>query len=286
LLEADGLEEERGWLEQTWGFDYGLPVEHSIRLRKIAPPVLPPAPPVIAPLIRAEVAYVYAEPWLWLGTGKAGCRVRWDGSEVEVWGSSSGYNMPLYLGIVEALRALGWVPLHGAALIEADSAVFYTAKSGTGKTTTMLSALLAGQRPVTEDTAILDARSGMLYGLDRGLNLLPDTYQRFKQALPEPSHLDPVTGKRFIPFAALGHALKPARLRRVVQLSRDLSQPSQWSTLSPVQASLALWEATGVPLIPQSQVRTNAALSALLRHLEFKHLRIGNTPLFEPVSWA
>lgn len=284
LLEVEGLEASQAWLLETWGFDYDLPTKHLFHLREITQPTFPPDKPQIAPLIRGEVAYLYAEPYLWLGTAEGGCRLHREGKLLEVWGSPSAHRMPLYLGIIEALRAMGWIPLHGAALAEGESATLYTARSGTGKTTTLLTGLLQGQQIVSEDMAVLNAESGMLFGLDRGLHLLSDTLERFKHALPTPTAQDPATGKWFIPFSALKHHPSPAQLRRVVQLIRDLSQPSQWTSLSVLQASLVLWEATGVPLIPESQHHTNRVLTGLVRGLEFRCLRIGNTPLFELVG--
>lgn len=268
------------WLRAHWRFEHEVEdAGFGISLEPCPPPRdLPPAnaPPVRAPGIELPCRVLGREHWL-IGGPRAGVRLhlRTDGSDIAFWGEEPA---ALFVALYESLRASGLVPLHASVLARDGQATALAARSGTGKSSTLVQALAAGWQPIAEDFAWLEPDSLRLFGWDRGVHLWPDARRRFAPDLP--GWLPGPDGKLFLPWEALGEpGPRAARLTAVALLERDPARPSAWQPLPPRDAVRALWEAIGVPLSETSRRAVAALLPVLLPRIHLRRLVLGRTPL-------
>ena len=280
-LRADGLSPALGaWLRAHWRFDHEVEdAGFGIILQPCPPPRgLPPAtdPPVRAPGIELPCRVLGESHWL-IGDERAGVRLelRADGSGIAFWGDEPA---ALFAALYESLRASGLVPLHASVLARDGEATALTARSGTGKSSTLVQAIRAGWRPVAEDFAWLEPESLRIFGWDRGVHLWPDARRRFAPELS--GWTEGPDGKLFLPWDALTEPRpRAARLAAVALLERDPARPSAWEPLPPREAVRALWEAIGVPLSGTSRRAVGTLLPALLSRIHLRRLVLGSTPL-------
>ncbi len=296
-LRADGLSPALdAWLRSHWQFDHE--VEDAGFLITLqccpAPRDWSPAtaPPVRAPGVELPCHVVGDGHWR-IGDADAGVRLRLHGggSEIAFWGAEP--SPALFVALYESLRASGLVPLHASVLARDGEATALTARSGTGKSTTLVRAIRAGWEPIAEDFAWLEPGSLRLFGWDRGVHLWPDARQRFAAGLQGWSQGP--DGKLFLPWEALGEPRpRVARLGTLALLDRDDTRPSAWEPLPPATPSAPsgkpsaspspLPRATRYPLSsPPSSPASGCAgwSSAAARSPSDTHLRV-SVSLCEP----
>lgn len=289
-LEAVGTSPRLGaWLSDAWRFD-----EYEVQDARFTISLEPASPPSgargrIAPPVRApgiELPCLVLEENLWeIGGPRAGVRLGLGprGSHIAFWGADDpGHDAILYpalfTALYESLRASGLVPLHASVIEREGEATALVARSGTGKSSTLVQAIRAGWRPIAEDFAWLEPGSHRLFGWDRGVHLWPEARQRF--AADRSGWSQGSDGKLFLPWDALGESRpRTARLRTFALLVRDAARTSAWEPLPARDAVRALWEAIGVPLSDTSRHAVAALLPDLLSRLRARRLILGNTPL-------
>lgn len=212
----------------------------------------------------------------WFGTPESGMRFRFeDGiSKLEWWGTEIPFNA-LFIGICEGLRLSGLVSLHASIAAKNGLATAFLGPSGRGKTTTLLRASIAGWQIVAEDFSWLIPETMLLYGFDRGLRLLPDTANIFKQHHPDIELLEMIGGKYVVPYEQLGLQRQVVKLERLAVLERNPSATSSWQALPKREGALALWEANGVPFTPDAQHFVSSTIPKLLTKLKLETLVLG-----------
>jgi hypothetical protein len=271
----------RDWLHAHWHFpEHALPAHpFTLRLRELDAP--PPGAPSGGHAERAripgrEIAYVRKGSTWWMGSAAAGVRMTLDdaGSRLEAWGAGDRSLYPaLFVALAESLRAGGLVPLHAAVAAGPEGATAFVARSGTGKSTTLLRLARAGWTPMAEDFAWLDPATLRVYGWDRSVHLWPAGRDAF--AADVEGWRPAADGKLFLPFTAFApDGPRSGPLVRVALLTRTDAEPAGWAPLPPRQAVRALWEAAGVPLSPWGQAVTEACVPRLLR-LPLLRLNLG-----------
>lgn len=289
-LQATGLPAAvEAWLRSNWEFEEYRVAESpfTILLRagvRAESAESTPAAPVRLPGVELPCRAVGASGWEIGGpAGGASLELRPTGSSIEMWGAkheagAAALYPALFVALCESLRASGLVPLHASVVARQGRATAFLARSGTGKSSTLLHAVRAGWQPIAEDFAWLEPESLQVYGWDRGVHLWPDARARFA---PEGSAWTPgPDGKLFLPWEALeGTAPRVARLERIALLVRDATLPSAWEPLPPRDAVRALWEAAGVPLWGVSRAEVARRIPHLLKRIESCRLTLGHTPL-------
>ncbi|WP_045233997.1 hypothetical protein [Deinococcus pimensis] len=179
------------------------------------------------------------------------------------------------LGVKEALRVSGLVPLHAAATRSARGVTLYLGPSGAGKSTTMLRALRAGALPVAEDFVWCDAATFTAYGWDRELRLLPGSLA----FLPDGLDVDALTlhpdGKRAVSYGSVAPegAGRAGPVSRVVVLRPEAGDPTAEAGPATRTLALALWEAAGFPLDAGAQRVTADFISRLGPRVQFESAR-------------
>jgi hypothetical protein len=212
---------------------------------------------------------------VWLGGASGGVRFELleVGLNVQAWGSGQQAEL-LHLAIAEGLRASGLISLHSSIAARDGLAIAFLGPSGRGKTTTLLRALEAGFVPTCEDFAWCDPVTLEVFGFDRGLRLLPDTAEVFKQLFgvtPSVWQVD----KWFVPYSSLGLERRAVRLAVLAVLERDPDGRTGFENLSKRDAALALWEASGMPILRLVQDRVSQQVAGMVAQLEVRRLRLG-----------
>ena len=190
----------------------------------------------------------------------------------------------LKIMVAEALRVSGLLPLHAAVASKDGETCAFFGPSGTGKSTTVLRAIAAGWTAMAEDFVWVDPDTAQVYGWDRGIRLLPESFVALPPevaAQPWPQHAD---GKYWLPFSALqGHQMsfepQARALTQLALLDRRADLPSQWSELPRRAALQLLWEAAGLAVTDLAVQRTGRQIAALLPKVKPLRLVLGSTPL-------
>lgn len=267
------------WLRASWHFagHDAPPVAFSISLEPAAAPgVRFTDAPARMPGIEIPCLAVGADAWL-LGDERGGVRleIRERESRIGMWGSGEMLRPALFVALYESIRASGLVPLHASVIAGGGAATALMARSGTGKSSTLVQAMRAGWLPVAEDFAWLDPDSLRLYGWDRGVHLWPDARERFAPDLQGWTMAG--DGKLFHPWSTSG--ARAARLETIALLVRDPASPSRWDDLPPREAVRALWESIGVPLSPRSRDELSRLIPGLLGRVRTRRLVLGEGAL-------
>jgi hypothetical protein len=217
-------------------------------------------------------------------TGDAGAGLRLElgreAARLLVWGGAEGGDADLYhglyVGLSEALRASGLVPLHAAVARRGHDTMAWLGASGIGKSTTLLFAVEAGWSPIAEDLCWLEPETLRVHGWDRGVRCRPDTLDRF---FPRWKGGEAAAdGKQLITYEHLGAGQpRTGTLTRLAVLGQDATAPSRWDPVNPREVVKALWEATGVPLGEWTR-ELGAAAVARLSRVPVARLVLGNTP--------
>jgi hypothetical protein len=267
------------WLRSAWHFaeHEAAPVSFSISLEPASPPdVRFTGAPVRMPGIELPCLAVGENAWL-IGSARGGVRLELlDGeSRIGMWGSEEVLHPALFVALYESVRASGLVPLHASVIARDGAATALMARSGTGKSSTLVQAMRDGWLPIAEDFAWLEPDTLRLHGWDRGVHLWPDARERFAPDLR--GWTMGSDGKLFHPWSTSG--ARAARLETIALLVRDPASPSRWDDLTPREAVRALWEAIGVPLSPRSRDEVSRLIPALLARVRTRRLVLGNTAL-------
>lgn len=228
----------------------------------------------------------------WRGAG-VGVRLALDGpsARIRAWGMAepaADATAALHLALCEALRASGLLALHAAVARPPGArggATALLARSGVGKSTTLLRLRDAGWTPLAEDLSWVEPRSGTLYGWDRGVHLWPGTIEAFLPGLADrPWRVGP-DGKLFLSYEDLGVAgPRSASLTRIAPLTRAPHGEGRWESLTAAEGVRALWESAGVPLLPAAQAATSAWIASMVKHVPIQRLRVGQGKLPETVG--
>jgi hypothetical protein len=198
---------------------------------------------------------------------------------LQLTGSAARGGGALMVAMLEALRVTGLIPLHASIAANDGEATAFIGASGRGKTTTLITALTRGFTPICEDFALLEPISHQVFGLDRGLRCLPDTFERLRAHFPHLEDQQIVRGKRFVPYESIAPRAWSANLKRFWMLERDLNAPTRIEPLPPSQRVMALFTASGAPLLEAGREFTSSQFSRLSRELEIQRLWLGNTPI-------
>ena len=190
----------------------------------------------------------------------------------------------LKIMVAESLRISGLLPLHAAVACKDGETCAFFGPSGTGKSTTVLRAIAAGWTALAEDFVWVDPDTAQVYGWDRGIRLLPESFVALPPevaAQPWPQHAD---GKYWLPFTALqGHRMlfesQGRALTQLALLERRADLPSAWSDLPRRAALQLLWEAAGLAVTTLAVQRTGGQIAVLLPKVKPLRLVLGSTPL-------
>jgi hypothetical protein len=204
-------------------------------------------------------------------------------SDIRYWHAESvspAFWENLQIALTEAVRASGLVSFHASVIARDGRAITFTGPSGTGKSTLLLEATVAGWTPIAEDLAWLDPSTHMIYGWDRGVRVLPDTRRRYAPSFARARWRPGGAGKSFVAYDELdASGTRSGKLGLVVRLERDPAAETLLEELSPRSAVKVLWEAAGVPLSDPVRRVSAARLSELLAWVRVRNLRLGNAPV-------
>jgi hypothetical protein len=125
------------------------------------------------------------------------------GAKLTFFGSSQGLSSCVMVGMIEAIRASGLLPMHTSIAARDGVGTAFTGESGRGKTTTLIHSIKAGFSPICEDFAWLEPNSLEVFGCDRGLRCLPDTLERVKSFFPDVKPIAFEVDKHLVPFEQL-----------------------------------------------------------------------------------
>ncbi len=226
-----------------------------------------------------DIALLNGSTWITLDENAVQLELLPTGAILTTYGSSQGLMQCMMVGMIEAIRASGIIPMHTSMASKNGIGTAFTGESGRGKTTTLIHSVKAGFSPICEDFAWLEPNSLQVFGCDRGLRCLPDTLERVKTLFPNIEPIAFETDKHLVPFEQLAPRVWSCRLERLWTLERDLSQPTRLEPLAPAQSVMALYGATGVPLTAETRAQSSLYMASLSKRLEIKRLHIGNTAL-------
>jgi hypothetical protein len=279
------------WFERLWVFpEYRrfFPNAHPFTLHLTAvnasvPEVSSVKKPSVELLVLGEHCPVVTESEnsFRFGDESAGCVLELEDQSavIRIWGldftHSARARAALFATMIEALTASGLVCIHAAIASRKARAWAMLGPSGRGKSTTLLRAIQSGWRALAEDMSWFDPDSGLLYGWDRGLRLLPDSTEHLRAWKPELEGDVQLDDKRFVPFDALGGTDRPSSLERLVLLERDDREHSVWERIDRTTLAVALWDAIGLPFSPRSQRTVSAAMTRLASSIEGWRLILG-----------
>jgi hypothetical protein len=201
------------------------------------------------------------------------------GAKLTLYGVSQGLSACVMVGMIEAVRASGLLPMHTSIAAKNGIGTAFTGESGRGKTTTLIYSIKAGFSPICEDFAWLEPNSLEVFGCDRGLRCLPDTLERVKSFFPDVKPIAFEVDKHLVPFEQLAARVWSCHLERLWTLERDLTKPTRLEVLPAAQCVMALYGATGVPLTAQTRALSSLHMASLAKRLEIQRLHIGNTAL-------
>lgn len=189
------------------------------------------------------------------------------------------------LALVELQRLSGWLPLHAATVARLDrtdrgaghqesvhqetghsEAVSITGVSGAGKSTAALRLAGAGHTVLAEDQTWVHAASMRVTGLDRFLRTYADSLERFAPHLRAQAQGTDSYGKLLLPLTPPGEL---AQLTEAPQL-RTLLVFGLPDTPTTAEKVRAVWECSGVPLLPRTRQSSAQAVSELMRQLNIQ----------------
>lgn len=161
------------------------------------------------------------------------------------------------LALSELQRWAGWLPLHAATVARGGQAVSITGVSGAGKSTAALRLLGAGWTVLAEDQTWVHPTSLSVIGLDRFLRTYTDSLERFAPQLATQVQGQDAYGKQMLPLSAPSG---PNHLRGLLMFGLPERIPA-------AAVVRAVWECTGVPLLPATRSVSAQAVGQLLRGL-------------------
>ena len=168
------------------------------------------------------------------------------------------------LGTTEICRASGWMTVHAAAYVTQEGRCrLVLGRSGAGKSTRVIHAVLQGASFLGEDRVWLRGSDLQLMPRDDAIRLLPDACARLglRQSLLQCRDPD---GKVRISLATLGIAAARPRAVDDIELLVERGGEVAGETEGRLQLLQALWEAIGRPFMPQARPACEAAVSRLL----------------------
>jgi hypothetical protein len=226
-----------------------------------------------------NIATLENSTWITLEENAVQLELNNAGAKLTLHGSNVGLMQCVMVGMIEAIRASGIIPMHTSIASQNGIGTAFTGESGRGKTTTLIHSLKAGFLPICEDFAWLEPHSLQVFGCDRGLRCLPDTLERVKNLFPNIEPIAFEVDKHLVPFEQLAPRAWQCRLERLWTLERDLTKPTHLEPLPAAQRVMALYGATGVPLTAQTRALSVQHMASLAKRLEIQCLQIGNTVL-------
>lgn len=218
-----------------------------------------------------------------LNTGSLQTHIEESRITITLCGTITSMAMPIWMSVGESIRLDGLIPFHASAIARAGRCAMLIAPSKTGKSTTLVTAALAGYLPVGEDMIWVDPATREVHSSDGEIRLWPDSMRRFSAYFPTATQRP--DGKFRIPLEILpGYPPGDSKLCRIIVLRRDLTCISAWEPLPQLELVRALWEATGVPITEEARKTVAAGIESLIQDMPFCKLTIGNSPLdFEPL---
>ncbi len=226
-----------------------------------------------------NIATLDGSTWITLEQNAIQLELLESGANLTLYGSSDGLMQCMMVGMIEAIRASGLLPMHTSIAAKNGIGTAFTGESGRGKTTTLIYSIQAGFSPICEDFAWLEPNSLQVFGCDRGLRCLPDTLERVKSFFPDIQPIAFEVDKHLVPFEQLAPRVWHCRLERLWTLERDLTKPTHLEPLPATQRVMALYGATGIPLTAQTRAQSSQHMASLAARLEIQRLHIGNTAL-------
>jgi hypothetical protein len=245
------------------------------------------------------VALLERPEFLWLRSSNSVIGISKDQNQthphitVQVFGSSFSVIL-LQLAMTHAFYETGLVPLHAAAVLNQDDskddfkddskddsryhAMVFLGPSGRGKTTTLLRILLQGWQPIAEDWVWLEPKTMILYAWDKAMHLLPNSLELLQQQRPHiaTESLEMRTDKYIVPYALLGQRVWQAPLKWVITLERSSEHPEpRWIKANPLETTLALYQATGMPLTKETRQYLGNQMKHILSSVQFHKLQLG-----------
>jgi hypothetical protein len=277
----DAPEETAAWIKQRWPIPYARRGARPIHIRQGAIGWDEKLPAFDSAVYDIMTSGQLTPGGFVLRLGESLVKADLYGASAEITfsGEMQAVHSLLWVAVSEAIRLGGLLPFHASAFARDGRCVVLMAPSKTGKSTTLVSALLAGYQPVAEDILWIDPATLEVFGNDREIRLWADSLERFKRQLPAATQR-PSDGKYAVPLEALpGYPPENCRLHRFVVLRRDLSQPSRLETVPELELVKTLWESGCVPIDRRGREQAQAGISELCRKVQYTGLLIGSTPL-------
>ena len=269
------------WLEDYWGFSHiEVPSSAAVKLRVVASKTItfPSDKPSTLNFPEGTVACINHDPIIWLGNDTCGVRLNLEGAiTLEVWGEDPNLFATLHMALTEVLRVKGFLPLHAAVVVKDGRATAFLGASGSGKTTTLLTAVDQGWQALCEDFVWLEPATLQLYRWDRGLRLLPDTYERFGHLVGDVPAVQ-AAGKRFVRYRDLGWTAPESSLSELFWLRRNNVKNTERQTMTNLEATRLLWEATGVPISRLARENASRSIPNILTQINPNCLLVGTAP--------
>jgi len=288
LTVSDASESLIAWLEDHWHFpehagqlssNWTFLLEYSQEPEPAG--LREQAKPLEGAMNALEVVWT-DDGSVWLLEEGGGVRLTLDEKKQRVrlsWYGMLEHTDALYQGLCEAMRSSGLIPLHASVAVKAGKATAFLGPSGTGKTTTLLRAIVAGWQPLCEDFGWLEPQSRVLYSWDRKLHLLPDTLQVLERLFPQ-VQADNFDGRKHpVEFSSLAQRVWSSPLHTLAVLERDPAQVSAWHDIPLLETLVSFYGSTGLPLFKALRQPFSDLSGELLRRLEAQKLVLGSGEL-------
>ncbi len=295
---AEG-KEVAAWLQATWPYGHvgppfsyaGDPVQISIRLA--ASPLSPG--PRWASLRDGDATRGAANTWhhrvnghtFWVWESEENAAPALDASVVELSFDGDSVTIDAYgspfrgwgamtNALHEAIALAGIVPFHAAAvhrLATSDDPPqtwMILGRSGHGKTTTMLRAMDAGWRPLSEDSCWLNPSTLEIVGSDSTIGVRPSSRDMLHKALPWTTDLALSTGadpKIYVSWDALDTKRQPRPVTHVVELRPGSGQAPGVAASTKLRTVMALHEAAGIPRTDRARTTLSATIGHVAREV-------------------
>lgn len=281
------------WLRQHWQFAerpaHSKPLRIEVRFSDAAPADLSAVKSDrLTRLHGVTLTWQQHDQRRWsTGSPHAGVQLRIgnDNTQIEVWtdpnaGTSTSIEPALHLAICEALRSVGFAPLHAAVIAQQNNSIALTGASGAGKSTSVLHAFSRGWQPVSEDFAWLDLETGWVYGWDRVVRIDYAGAAQFRPNWQAEGWRFEPDGKLSIRYEQLaGWRPRKAQLTRMAVLQQAPGCDSAWEAIDQRDAVRVLFECAGIPLCQVNRDNFAAQVASLITRVQISRLILGSTQL-------
>ena len=225
-----------------------------------------------------------------IGNRRGGIRIDLKSSlaTLRIWGDLTAPPLRglLHYALHEALCRSGLLMLHASCAARSSEATVFLGDGGVGKTTTLLLALKCGWTPVSEDIVWIEMTSRKAYSMETSAGIRPGTVPILGPEFAGRDWGELIDGKHTVAFQQLCEHFgfgdfRPSHgfVERIALLDRDENVSPGTHPVSEKQITLAIWEATGMPLTHNIRARVKDWIKEVVEIVEIVRLRVGNPPV-------